>query len=72
MTKGYYQVPVAETSVDKTAFITHSGKYEFLSLPFGTKTASGHYQMMVQKILIGCGKFVDSFIDDIVIYSGKF
>ena len=51
LTKGYYQVPLEESSKAKTAFITHNGKYEFTCLPFGTRTASGHFQKMVQKIL---------------------
>ena len=57
LTKGYYQVPLDESSKAKTAFITHNGKYEFTCLPFGTKTASGHFQKMVQKVLRGCEKY---------------
>ena len=50
----------------------NNGKYEFTCLPFGTKTASGHFQKMVQKVLRGCEKYSESFIDDIVIYSDTF
>jgi hypothetical protein len=32
---GFYQVPVHENSVDKTAFITSDSHYEFLRMPFG-------------------------------------
>ena len=72
LTKGYYQVPMEKDSVAKTAFVTPNGKYEHLRLPFGTKTASGHYQRMVQRILSGCEKFAASFIDDIVIHDTDF
>ena len=69
---GYYQVPLEESSKARTAFITHNGKYEFTCLPFGTQTASGQFQKMVQTILRGSEKFAESFIDDIVIFSNDF
>ena len=72
LTRGYYQVPLEISSRARTAFIPHNGKYEFTCLPFGTRTASGHFQKMVQKILRGSEKYAESFIDDIVIFSNDF
>jgi hypothetical protein len=32
---GYYQVAMSPASIEKTAFVTPDGHYEFLRLPFG-------------------------------------
>ncbi len=37
--KGYYQVPLAESSRDLTAFVTPWGNFRFKVLPFGLKNA---------------------------------
>ena len=35
LTKGYWQIPVAQEDVYNTAFVTPDGQYEFLRMPFG-------------------------------------
>ena len=40
LSKGYYQVKVAEVSREKTAFISPIGKFEFSRMPFGMKRSS--------------------------------
>lgn len=35
MTQGYYQIPMSSNSIQKTAFVTTHGQYEFLRMPFG-------------------------------------
>ena len=44
LTKGYWQVPVKETSRDKTAFVTPFGKDEFMVMPFGLMGAPATFQ----------------------------
>lgn len=35
LASGYHQIPVAEESIPKTAFVTPDGHYEYLRMPFG-------------------------------------
>jgi hypothetical protein len=39
LSQGYYQVPMDEKDVSKTAFATRKGQYEFLRMPFGLCSA---------------------------------
>ena len=43
LAKGYYQVSMASSSVDKTAFTTPFGKFAFTRMPFGFKNAPALY-----------------------------
>jgi hypothetical protein len=39
MAAPFHQIPVAENSVEKTAFVTPDGHYEYLRVPFGLSNA---------------------------------
>lgn len=67
---GYWQVPMAENSIPKTAFACHLGLFEFVRMPFGLTNAPAIFQRQMNKILSGLiGKSCMVYIDDIVIYS---
>ena len=39
LSKGYWQIPVAPEDVEKTAFVTPDGHYEYIKMPFGMKNS---------------------------------
>lgn len=68
LASGYYQVPVAEESIPKTAFVTADGHYEFLRMPFGLTNAPAVFQRLINKVLGSLKNGIAlPYIDDIVI-----
>ncbi len=65
---GYWQIRMEPGSVDKTAFITHDGLFEFVVMPFGLCNAPATFQRLMQQILSGLA-FCCVFIDDILVFS---
>ena len=60
-------------SKDKTAFISHSGLYEFNVLSFGLTNAPPNFQRLMNKVLHGLDwKICLIYIDDIIIFSSTF
>ena len=69
LTKGFYQVPVAEGSREKTAFVTPYGKYQFRMVPFGLVTAPSTFQRLMDHVLEGIHQFATAHLDDVLIHS---
>ena len=69
LSKGFYQIGVEETSVDKTAFISPFGKYSFKRMPFGLKNAPAVFQRTMEEVLRGCYHCASPYIDDILVFS---
>lgn len=67
---GFWQIPMAADSINKTGFTTKYGTYEFMVMPFGLTNAPATFQRMMTRILGKLvGHCVHVFIDDIIIYS---
>ena len=40
----YYQIPMEQGDIEKTAFVCHKGCFEFLRMPFGLTNAPATFQ----------------------------
>jgi len=67
---GYHQLRVKEDHVERTAFTTRYGLYEWLVMPFGLTNASMTFiDLMNQVFWPFLDNFVVVLIDDILVYS---
>ena len=69
LASGYWQIPVAEKDIPKTAFITPAGLYEFVVMAFGLTNAPATFQRNMDKLFRGLNKFCLVYLDDIIIFS---
>ncbi len=67
---GYWQLPMAANSIEKTAFVCHCGQFEFLRMPFGLTNAPAVFQRVMTSVLSQfIGKFAMVYLDDVIIFS---
>ena len=69
LSRGYWQVPVAESDWPKTSFTTSMGLFQFRVMPFGLSGAPATFQRMMDRLLQGTDNFAAAYLDDLVVYS---
>lgn len=70
---GFTQIEIAEEDVEKTAFRTHRGLFQFRRMPFGLKNSPSIFQRTMQSILSPyLWLFTLVYIDDVVVYSKSY
>lgn len=69
LARGYWQIPMAKQSQEKTAFTTPYGLFEFCVMPFGLQNAPATFQRMMDDVLRDCQEFTRAYIDDVIVYS---
>ena len=67
----YYHIGLSLESRAKSAFVVPMGKWEFKRTPFGLSQAPAYFQLLIDKVLMGCSKFTMGYLDDIIIFSNN-
>ena len=68
LSKGYWQILVAEEDMPKTAFVTTDGCYEFLRMLFGMKNSVVTLVRGMRKLLQDMDN-VKCYIEDLIVYT---
>ena len=71
LAEGYWQVPMAEGSREKTVFITPQGLFQFTVMPFGLQGAPATFQRVMDHLVSSIAEFCVAYLDDLVIFSSS-
>ncbi len=67
---GFHQIRMKPGDVEKTAFNTEYGQFEYLVMPMGLCNAPARFQSLMNRIFYDClDVFMDVYLDDLLIFS---
>lgn len=70
LSQGFFQIPLREQDIEKTAFICHRGTFEFTRMPFGVAGGPATFQALMDRVLDGINhQCAMAFLDDVLVYS---
>ena len=73
LASGYWQIPMNPDDMEKTAFCTRQGNFEFRVMPMGLVNSSYSFQKMMQLVLSGLQwQICMVYLDDVIVYSKSF
>ena len=65
---GYYHIPLDESAILRTAFISPFGKYKYVNVPFRPGEAPTYFQELMTGILKDFS-FTIAYLDDMIIFN---
>lgn len=69
MTRGYWQIPVEESSQRYTAFATPKGLFAWKVMPYGLRNSAATFQRVMNETLQEHRGYACAYIDDVAVYS---
>ena len=66
---GYHHIGLSEQSKPLTAFMMHSGKFQWNVLPFGIGIKVQTFSFVINKAIGHCSDFAANYLDDIIVFS---
>lgn len=66
---GFWQIPLHPDDMEKTAFSTARGHYEFVVMPFGLCNAPATFQRAMDQLLRDLREFCQAYMDDVITFT---
>ena len=66
---GYHHIGLSEKSKPLTAFMMHSGKFQWNVLPFGIGIGVQTFSFVIDKAIGHCSDFTANYLDGIIVFS---